>query len=191
MKGVMFKYDADPNDPELKDNQSACSGKNCGIRDPDFWSNDVPVWGICGPYVRTSLEKGDILFFLPKKWSWKKADLQDYICAGILVVNRVLPNVESVLNCNLLTDSYKREWKNDLNAHLRNDKPRTKNIRGKKFIIGNPKSSIWIGRHENYLKDTLTRTGLGPFTSKIAQRKIPYLNNDATENLFRKLMSQA
>lgn len=61
MKGVLFKYDADPNDSELKDYQSACHSIYCGIRDPDFWSNDVPVWGICGPYVRTNLEKGDMV----------------------------------------------------------------------------------------------------------------------------------
>jgi len=73
LKGFLFKYDAGPFDQEMKDNPSVCGAGICGIMDPDFISNCSPVWGICGPYVRTSLEKGDMVFFLPKKRSIQRA----------------------------------------------------------------------------------------------------------------------
>jgi hypothetical protein len=189
MKGVLFKYDADPNDPELRDNQSACSSTICGIRDPDFLSNEVPVWGICGPHVRQNLKKGDMLFFMLKKWSWEKAGLKDYICTGIIVVDKILPSIESVLVSDLLSYSYKKEWKNDLDSHLRKDKPSTKKIRGNNFIIGDQEQSIWLGRHENYIRESLKKAGFKTHIKKLSQRKIPYLRRNAIEKLYQIITS--
>ena len=67
MKGVLFNYDADPCDPLMGDNQADSGADICGMMDPDFWTNEVPIWSICGPYVRQGLKKGDMIFFLPKK----------------------------------------------------------------------------------------------------------------------------
>ena len=86
MKGILFKYDANPYDPLLKDKRD---DKECkGFIDPDFWSNPFPVWSICGPYARSSLTNGSVIFFLPTMSSWKDAGIYDYICTGMLVVKK-------------------------------------------------------------------------------------------------------
>lgn len=78
----LFKYGADPKSPDLYDSRA----DHCDLMDPDFVSNDQPVWSICGPYVRKNLEKGDVLFFLPQKSRLIKAGSRpEYICTGVLV----------------------------------------------------------------------------------------------------------
>ncbi|MCX6653525.1 MAG: hypothetical protein NTY03_00230, partial [Candidatus Bathyarchaeota archaeon] len=65
MVGILFKYDADPQDEWLKDKRDT---KICaGFCDPDFFTNPFPIWSICGPYVRNTLRRGDVVFFLPSK----------------------------------------------------------------------------------------------------------------------------
>lgn len=163
IKGVIFRYSADPYDPMMKDKESICSEEGCALRDPDFWINSVPVWGICGPWIRTSLNVGDLVFFVPIKKSWEKAGLNDYICTGILVVSQVLNDKKEVLDESRLTATYKRSWEKDLEIHLERDgreAPRTVNIRGKNYIIGDKTKSIWFGRNDKYLTKVLNDTGL-------------------------------
>ncbi len=86
---MLFKYNANPQSRELRDN----ADDQCGLVDPDFWTNEVPVWAMCGPYVRESLEPGDALVFVPHKRSLVLAGMApNYIYAGIMVVSHVVPD---------------------------------------------------------------------------------------------------
>ena len=187
MKGVLFKYDADPTDSLMRDHQAICGASICGMMDPDFWTNQVPVWGICGPYVRQKLKLGDILFYLPKIGSLQKAGLNEYICTGILAVQTLLKNSDSVIVDSQLTENYKKEYIEDLENHLRQDKQKTKQIRGKNFVKGNSEESYWLGRNSILLKQVLSESNiLDPI--KLGYQKIPYLNQNQTLTLYNKLV---
>lgn len=190
MKGFLFKYEADLMDKDLKDRIGYVScGCRVGLRDPDFWSNGWPVWGICGPYYRTSLQKGDVVFFVPKKGSSREANLEYYVCAGILVVDDRIPDPKEIMTDSRLTETYRRRYQADLNEHLKRDRPRTRQIRPKNFIIGNPSKSRWLGKHENYLRPILETLGFSDIAKKLSQRRIPGLNERQTKELYNILVS--
>jgi len=160
--------------------------------DPDFWINPVSVWGICGPYVRTSLEPDDIVFFLPKQISWKKACLDDYICTGVLVVDRKLTDRNAVMSENQLTATYKRSWEKDLDIHLirdRREAPRTVNIRGRNFIIGDNEKSKWFGKNEKYLKEILMDIGLTIYANSLNNRRIKNIHGNNAKLLYNALIN--
>lgn len=189
MKGFLFKYDADPRDENLSDRIGYVScGCRIGLRDPDFWSNDYPVWAICGPYYRTSLQRGDVVFFVPKRSSSRKAGLEDYICAGMLVVNDKISDSKKVMTDGRLTERYKRRYQTDLNEHLKRDRPRTRRVRPKNFTIGNQSKSRWLGKHKNYLSSILETSGLNVIAKKLSQRRIPRLNKIQTSALYDALI---
>jgi len=77
LTSALFKYKAKASNALLRD-ESPCGQ----IRDPDFWSNPVPVWAVCGPYYRSHLAIGDIVFFIPQKKSLRDAGFHDYIFTG-------------------------------------------------------------------------------------------------------------
>lgn len=185
MKGFLFKYDADSADENLKD-QFGCVGCGCtrGIRDPDFWSNECPVWAICGPYYRASLQKEDVVFFVPKKRSIRKAGLADYICSGVLVVEEKIPDAKKVMVDDRLTQRYRESYEADLDAHLKNDKPRTRIVRPKNFIIGDKLTSKWLGKHEIYLRQILENLGFHNIKTKLSDRRIPSLNQNQTRQIY-------
>jgi hypothetical protein len=110
-----------------------------GLRDPDFWSNGFPVWAICGPYYRKTLVLGDVIFFVPKKWATRKAEIEDCVCTGILVVARTLPSSEDVMADPQVDTEYKKGYKSDLVVHLKRDRvqaPRTEKIRSHALVLG-------------------------------------------------------
>jgi len=154
-KGFIFKYSADPDDPLMKDELGTSSVCGLGLRDPDFWSNDFPVWAVCGPYYRNALFPGDIIFFAPKKSATRKAWLDDYVCTGILVVAEKLPCSENVMADTRLTSEYRKNYRSDLTAHLKRDRARTKKTRPRNFVLGDSSKSIWIGRNQEYLRIAL------------------------------------
>lgn len=184
MKGLFFKYKADPHNELMKDTADC---EICPIVDPDFWTNEIPVWGVCGPYFRSSLTEGDKVFFIPRKDSLQKAGLNDYICTGILVVGQIIPDSNQVMNNEILTDEYKQNYLTDLKAHLKRDKPRTKKIRPRNFIIGDRFESPWFGKNENYLKPLLKQLGIIETSNKLHFRRIPNLNDTNTKRLYNAL----
>jgi len=188
LKGVMFKYDADPRDTLMRDNQADCGADICGMMDPDFWTNTVPIWSICGPYVRQNLSNGDVLFYLPKKASIDQTNLSDYICTGVLVVGEILPNSQSVIEDPDLTNDYKEAYLIDLENHLRQDKPRTKRIRGYKIIKGAPDRSRWFGKNRLYLRDLLSGMNYEYLSNSLDYQRVPYLDHSQALTLYNKLV---
>jgi len=187
-KGLIFKYNADPGDPLMKDkiSRTICG---LGLRDPDFWSNDYPVWAICGPYYRKALESRDVVFFVPKRAAIGKARLDDYICTGILVVRDKLSR-EDVKVDSGLTQSYKARYEVDLDAHLRKDNARTRRLRPLNFILGDSSKSKWFGRNMKYLRALLQELDLQNIAERLSIRRIPYLEEEQARNLYRELVEK-
>jgi hypothetical protein len=189
-KGFIFKYSAEPDDPLMKDKLGTSSVCGLGLRDPDFWSNDFPVWAICGPYYRNALVPRDVVFFAPKKSAIRKAGLEDYVCTGILVVEEKLHCSEDVMTNPRLDSEYKKKYKSDLAAHLKRDRARTKKIRSLNFVIGNSSNSIWIGRNQEYLRTALDQVGLHGAAKKLSFRRIPPLKEQDVRSLYRRLVGK-
>ncbi|MHB1908336.1 MAG: hypothetical protein ACYCQJ_05620 [Nitrososphaerales archaeon] len=179
-KAVLFKYGADPNDPLLRDDRGEWSW--CGLRDPDFWMNKVPVWAVCGPYVRKNLHPGDMVFFIPQLSRIRKAHLghTDYIISGVLVVSDLIGDSKAVVKDKRLTDTYRRYYMKDLKGHLEKvDKGnRTSRIRGSNFVVGaatNETSfrSEWFGRKGSIAKEIVKKYGLTDHD--LHKMRIPYI----------------
>ena len=187
MKGVLFKYDANPHSPELRDNR-----RGCGLPDPDFWSNEIPVWAICGPYVRQGLEPGDIVFFLPYPRRVRQVDrgLPDFVCTGVLVVGDFIDDAAGVRSDRRLSRDYRRKYFSDLRGHLRDDReraPRTESVRGKKIVLGDRRRSKWLCGDGTALQDL---TALGMSSLDLGKRRVPYMRNEAAvERLYRELIT--
>ena len=158
------------------------------MMDPDFWTNTVPVWSICGPYVRQSLSNGDVLFFLPKKASIDQTDLRDYSCTGVLIVGEILPNSTAESEKPELTTDYKEAYLIDLENHIRQDKPRTQRIRGYKIIKGDPDKSKWFGQNRVFLRDILSSMNYEYLSNSLDYQRVPYLNGSQALTLYNKLI---
>jgi hypothetical protein len=194
MKAVLFKYGADPRDPLLRDDKGGYGW--CSLRDPDFWTNRFPVWGVCGPYVRNSLQPGDIVFFVPQLNRIKKANLShaDYIFTGILVVSDLISESREVMKDNRLTETYKRYYLRDLRDHLNKiDKGnRTSEVRVRNFVVGTSTKqsrlrSVWLGKKGPVAKDLVKKYGLTE--SDLRKRRIPYVfGRDKAERLYSEIM---
>ncbi|HZW57953.1 MAG TPA: hypothetical protein VFF30_16810 [Nitrososphaerales archaeon] len=204
MKAVLFKYQADVRDPELKDNKDVV----CGLRDPDFWINPFPVWGVCGPYVRSGLEVGDVLFFPPQLSSIRRANLghTEYVCTGILVVSEILANDSSVMSDERLNKTYRKYYRADLTRHNKPDKgKKTSPIRRRKFVIGTPElnepwngssfntsskwPSKWFGRKGPRVRDIVEPLGIT--STDLKKMRIPYLwGTDNVRRLYVQIMSR-
>ena len=156
MKGVLFKYTADPTNELLKDNRDFDVCK--GFSDPDFWTNPFPVWSICGPYIRQSLSGSDVVFFLPSKASYLQAGYTDYLCSGVLVVDKVVSK-DTFLTMAEVSDLYKRDYKKNLDAHINRSEeaPRTRRIRDKNIVIGDIEKSRWFGKNDLSLRNILIK----------------------------------
>ena len=189
MKGILFKYEANPKSPDLRDCRDE---KICGIADPDFWTNagrGTFVWSVCGPYVRKNLQLGDVLFFLPKASSIRKAGLghSDYICTGVLVVEDLSDEQRVKYNPEIL-DVYKTRYAADLKHHRNSSKEskRTKLIRGKNIAIGHSPRSMWFGRRGVILKDEVLKGILDP--TDIRKMRIPYVREPSkVRELYRRV----
>lgn len=156
MKGIIWKYRADPDDTELRDGmlRIGCRVLN---PDPDFWENRFPVWAICGPQVRGRLAKGDVLVFAPTAGACRAAKVREYLCTGYLTVREVLPDDKAVLKDPRLTPRYRHNYRTDLYKHLASDPAITRRQRRKHIIIGDLRASRWLGRHGIALPKAITQ----------------------------------
>jgi len=189
-KGFIFKYHADPYDSNMRDKLGTARGCGLAIRDPDFWSNDYPVWAVCGPYYRKVLGTGDIVFFVPIRAAIRKAGLDGYVCTGILVVAEKLPGPEAVMLDPRLTKEYKKKYRADLTAHLEKDNVRTKKIRSCNFVLGDSSKSKWFGRNQKYLYTTLQELGLHSIAGKLSFQRIPPLKEQQVRSLYKRLVGK-
>ncbi|MDH2901391.1 MAG: hypothetical protein PXY39_10505 [archaeon] len=185
LKGIIWKYIADFEDEFLRDKG------NCS--DPDFWSNKFPVWGICAPYVRERLVKGDTIFFVPQRGKW----FSEYIFTGILVMQDSINSFKDVLRSSKLNGEYKTKFQKDMIQHLRHDKGKGKvktyDVRQRNFIIGNPDSSHWYGKDGQPVDITLRSLGLIHILNAIGRgrnQSIPHLNEVETEKIYRMISSK-
>jgi hypothetical protein len=188
-RSALFKYDADPYDNDLRDKSPCCS-----LPDPDFWSNTVPVWALCGPYHRAKLEPGDMIFFVPKIDAIRKAGLRDYIFSGVLVVGEKPSNVHEVARHRFLREGYVRHYRRDLRAHLEDDRKRnrerTRSLRSTNFIVGDKRRSFWLGRNGPNVKQVLKSLGLHRQLRRLAtgrNNSIPRLSDEESARLRIKL----
>jgi len=180
MKGVVWKYLANPDDQELRDEmgKSGCRVLN---PDPDFWGNKFPVWSICGPRVRATLDEGDVLFFTPTLSRSRRAQVPDYLCTGYLVVNEILPDSDSLLSDPRFTDRYKDNYRKDLNKHLKGDPATTRAQRPKRIVLGDRRQSVWFGRRGHPLEVAAKEAGLRKF--QIRSRRVRTLDEDESKRL--------
>ena len=173
---AFVKYEADPYDLELRD----CADlKWCSLSDPDFWKNEIPVWGVCRPDIRAKLKPGDVVLFIPKILTMEKWTLphKEYICSGLLVVSELLSGRNQVKSDKRLKPDYTQDWAKDIEGHSNGEK------RERNFVIGTPVAgkksfesakskpswmSRWFGSHGNKMKDILNGTGY-PYASLFTQ----------------------
>ena len=182
MRGTLFKYDADPEDNLLRDKRDIdiCEG----FVDPDFWSNPFPVWSICGPTVRQTIRRGDIVFFLPKKDSYELAGYKDYLCSGILVVERVVAK-NIFLSMPELNELYKQNYLANLGKHVERDWKdafSTSRVRGDNIVIGKVGVSKWFGKNDVVLRDALTQLH---FELDLSLQRINKLSIDQCRALYQ------
>lgn len=188
-RSALFKYDANPTSKDLRDKSPCCS-----IPDPDFWSNTVPVWALCGPYHRAKLEVGDTIFFIPKIDAIRKAGLKNYIFSGVLVVGEKLSSVDEVARHRFLRESYVRRYRRDLRTHLKDDRnrkcERTRRLRSTNFIVGDKRRSFWLGRNGPDVKQVLKSVDLHRQLSRLAtgrNNSIPRLSDEESTRLRTRL----
>lgn len=184
VRGFLFKYQAEPLDAFLRD-------RGPHISDPDFWSNTMPIWAVCGVYFRKGLKPGDVLFFIPQKRSYPH-EMPPYRFTGFLTCSKktdggFLRSLEGIS-----TDFVKR-YQVSLDEHLAVDKPKTKEIRPDNIVIGtrDSKSSRWFGDQSIPAQQLLREMGLKGQLAALERRNnnIPPLDSTQTRNLLRKLVS--
>lgn len=184
MKGVIWKYQATPDDPELKDGM-----RRMGCRvlnpDPDFWENRFPVWAICGSLVRRTLAKGDVLVFTPIASACHAARVARYLCTGYLTVKEILPNDKALLRDRRFTARYRRNYRMDLRDHLADDEESTRKQRPQCIIVGDPHRSQWFGRNGPNLSSVVNAAKIRNLN--LDSRRIRDLTNDETQALFSRL----
>ena len=183
MVGFIFKYQAIPAG-DLRDIG--------GIPDPNFWLEKVEAtWAICGPYRRQALSRKGrgTVFFVPYAYARKKLRLAP-VCTGVLVVGRIIPDSTTLIKSREFPTAYKRLYKEDLEAHLKRDPPRTKKIRGKHIIVGSSKSH-WLGKRYVNLVPLLKRLKISDVASTIDHnRAVRTLTDSETERLYEAVIKK-
>jgi hypothetical protein len=186
VRGFLFKYQAVPTDDFLRD-------KGPHISDPDFWSNSMPVWAVCGVYFRKGLEPDDVLFFMPQKHCYPQRT-SPYRFTGFLTCSEKTDN-SSLKSLEGISADFARRYKRSLNEHLALDKPKTKKIRSVNVVIGtrDSESSRWFGDHSIPVQPLLRQMGLKGQLAALEGRSnnIPPLDGTQSVKLMRKLISLA
>lgn len=184
VRGFLFKYQADTSDSYLRD-------QGPHISDPDFWSNSMPVWSVCGVYFRKRLEPGDVLFFMPKKRSYPLG-MSPYRFTGFLTCSEKSDS-RSLRSLRGISADFARLYRISLGEHLALDKPKTKKIRPFNIVIGakDGESSRWFGDGSIPVQPLLKETGLMGQLAAMEGRNnnIPVLDDTQTVKLLRKLVS--
>ena len=186
MKAIFFKYHADHTKRDLRDGAENI----CGLIDPDFRSHELPIWSVCGPYVRKTLEIGDVVFFLPIKSKAKKAGIWNGYSSftGVLVVDKTLTNMAQLLQDPKISSSYKRKYKRSLLNHLNGDRLQTRNIRPQRIILGSKAKSMWIWPKQKFHVSEFSNVlDLRDF----AKRRVPFLvDKKKIKSLYHKLTNK-
>ncbi len=185
MKGVVCKYYPLIDDPDLRDEMGRV-GCFVANPDPDFWDNPFPIWAICGPYVRSTLEPEDVLFFTPVIRRSRAAGIPDYICTGYLTVDEILPNRADLERHPKVTSRYKRNYRSDLSDHQKGDIPLTRRLRPRNIVIGDRNRSRWYGKSGQSLDPVLRRASTRNLDLKLP--RVQNLTVDEAEKLRAALM---
>ena len=190
--GRVIRYQADKSSKFLYDKAGRYNP------DPDFISNPIPVWAICGPEIRKELLPGDVLFFTPKKANQPREWIESgrpYRCTGYMT-GRKKEDRETVLKDLKLKLKFKRRYKRDLVRHQtkstecckRTD--RIAKLFPQNFIYGysvRSGRSKWLGRNGPSLVVLLKQCGMNrlakqiqtgiynPRLRKIPDKKVPQL----------------
>ncbi len=181
MKGVIWKYHANANDFELSDKMGR-AGCRLLNPDPDFRENGFPVWAICGPWVRATLDPGDVLFFVPTPSSCQVARIQDTPLAGYLLVQEILADGKALLADRRFTSRYRENYKIDLREHLKRDRPKTRSLRPKNIVAGDPQKSQWLGRKGLALSQAIREASIPQLSLK--SRRIRNLSEQEARALL-------
>jgi len=178
-------------DRQLKDERGR-TGCRVLNPDPDFWENGFPVWAICGPQVRMTLDVDDVLFFTPTVAGSNAARLKTHLCTGYLTVSEIVTTDAALIADDRFTNRYRRNYRIDLQVHLKDDCPRTRIQRPRNVIIGDPKRSAWLGQNGVRLAEALQQGGLRDI--QLNARVIRALASDEVARLLaaiRKLRASA
>ena len=179
MKGILWKYES--SDDDFLRDKGKCS-------DPDFCCNKVPVWAICAPRVRKNLDKRDIVFFIPQK---SMKNFRGYMCTGVLVVEEKIEAHHEILEDRRLSLNYLKAFRSDLRNHRMRATEQgnldTCKLLEQNFIIGNSKSSFWLGRSgpeiEAKLKEVKLYEQLRALSTGMNQ-SIPHLKERQAKELY-------
>jgi hypothetical protein len=195
--GRIVRYAADVNHPLLYDDR----GRRYNP-DPDFSSNRMPVWAICGPDIRRDLRRGDVLFFTPKKSrqprEWNESG-NGYQCTGYLTVLKKRDS-NVVLSDRRLSLAFRDRYRRDLTRHQTKDTDcckRTDRIAplfAKNFVYGyriRSGRSKWLGRNGPSLVLLLRRCGLHKLAKAmqtgIYNPNLPRIPDERVRQLMRLL----
>ncbi len=192
MAGRVIRYKADKHHPLLYDENDLHYNP-----DPDFTSNSMPVWAICGPEIRNLLRSGDVLFFTPKRShqpkEWVVTGTQ-YRCTGVLTVLEVR-DAEFVFNDSRLDSGFRSRYRKDLRRHeigrVGSSKRmnRIRRLLPQNFIYGDPSRSIWKGPSGPSLPPLVKRLGLGELAEKLQKgiynQQLPTIPEEHLPRLLR------
>jgi hypothetical protein len=184
MRGFLFKYQAVPIDDFLRD-------KGPHISDPDFWSNSMPVWAVCGVYFRKGLEPDDVLFFMPQKRTYPDG-MPPYRFTGFFTCSKKIEGV-SLRSLKGISANYAKRYRISLDEHLAGDKKRTKEIRATNVVVGKADYALsrWFGDQPIGAQQLLRDLGLSDQLTNLGKRNnnIPPLDERQTMKLRKKLAS--
>jgi hypothetical protein len=184
VQGFLFKYQADTSDRFLRD-------KGPYISDPDFWSNSVAVWAVCGVYFRKGLKPGDVLFFMPQKRTYPQG-MSPYRFTGFLTCSKKIDG-SSLRFFSRISANYAKRYRTSLAEHLALDRPATKKIRPANVVIGTAsnQTSRWFGDQPIPAQPLMEETSLEEQLAALGMRNnnIPPLNEAQAVKLLRRLVS--
>ncbi len=141
-------------------------------------------------------KKGDIVFFITQARYYQK-ELKPYHFTGVLVCSYYVDR-ESLPEADHISKDYIRRYELSYVDHIRDDirnnKERTKQIRGKKIIIGKPHPNIsrWFGDTTIEVSYLLRKFGMHRQAKNLRLRNtsIPELNHEQAVTLYKYLMSR-
>jgi hypothetical protein len=123
---------------------------------------------------------------MPKKYCYEAANYTDYLCTGILRVTNFCDKKQIHL-IPQIRQEYVTNYLHNLEAHLKQDKIITLNIRPKKIAYGKFPESKWFGKNKISMTDALLKSGVAK--RDLTNRVIKHLSENETEKLYTYLMS--
>jgi len=110
------------------------------------------------------------------------------VCTGVLVVDKIIPDSNTLIKSSQFSKTFKDLYKKDLQEHLKRDRPATKKIRRKNIVLGSPKSH-WFGKRCVKLLPLLRRLKLRDVAYGVEHDRVVRSLSDAeSKRLYQALV---